>query len=97
MNNFDEPAGSWLARAGLRLSAWFEKWFPDAFALALIAVLIVFTATLSVGSSPMQAATWFGAGFWDLVAFTMQMTLIILTGYSVATAPLVYRIVTRLA
>src|SRR5262245_7190394 len=91
-----ESAGSWLSNAGLRLSDWFEKWFPDAFALALVAVLIVFSATLSVGSTPMQAATWFGAGFWDLVAFTMQMTLIILTGYSVATAPPVYRIVCRL-
>ncbi len=97
MIDSDHPAGSWLARAGLTLSGWFEKWFPDAFALALVAVLIVFAATLSVGSSPVDAATWFGAGFWDLVAFTMQMTLIILTGYSVATAPLIYRIVTRLA
>ena len=97
MIEFDDPSGSWLAHAGLRLSAWFEKWFPDAFALALVAVLIVFTATLSVGASPMQSATWFGSGFWDLVTFTMQMTLIILTGYSVATAPPVYRLVCRLA
>ena len=26
-----------LARVGLKLSDWFEKWFPDAFALALAA------------------------------------------------------------
>jgi short-chain fatty acids transporter len=97
MDVSDDFAGPWLSRAGLQLSAWFEKWFPDAFALALVAVLIVFIATLSVGASPMQSATWFGAGFWDLVTFTMQMTLIILTGYSVATAPPVYRIVCRLA
>src|SRR5215467_13231212 len=90
-------AGSWLATAGLRLSAWFEHWFPHAFALALIAVCIVFVASVASGSSPVQAATWFGAGFWDLVTFTMQMTLIIVTGYSVATAPPVYRIVCRLA
>jgi short-chain fatty acids transporter len=88
---------SWLANAGLRLSEWFEKWFPDAFALALVAVLIVFTAAVSIGNSPVQAAAWFGAGFWDLVNFTMQMTLIIITGYSVATAPPVYRVVCRLA
>jgi short-chain fatty acids transporter len=86
-----------LSRAGLRLSEWFEKWFPDAFALALVAVLIVFSAAVSIGNAPVQVASWFGAGFWDLVVFTMQMTLIILTGYSVATAPPVYRIVCRLA
>jgi short-chain fatty acids transporter len=92
-----ESSNSWLANAGLRLSEWFEKWFPDAFALALVAVLIVFTAAVSIGNSPVKAASWFGAGFWDLVNFTMQMTLIIITGYSVATAPPVYRIVCRLA
>ncbi len=92
-----DATGSWLAAAGLRLSAWFERWFPDAFALALIAVAIVYLACLSVGSSPLQAATWFGAGFWDLVNFTMQMTMIIITGYSVATAPPVYRLICRLA
>ena len=86
-----------LSTAGLRLSAWFEKWFPDAFALALIAVAVVFLAAVSIGSSPIQAATWFGAGFWDLVNFTMQMTMIIVTGYSVATAPPVYRLICKLA
>jgi short-chain fatty acids transporter len=86
-----------LARLGLVLSDWFERWFPDAFALALLAVAIVFAATLAVGSSPMQSAQWFGSGFWDLVSFTMQMSMIIVTGYAVATAPPVYAVVTRMA
>jgi short-chain fatty acids transporter len=86
-----------LAALGLRLSDWFERWFPDAFALALTAVAIVFLATLATGSSPAQAAQWFGAGFWDLVAFTMQMSMIIVTGYAVATAPPVYALIRRIA
>ena len=97
MAHSDRSGGSWLAAAGLRLSDWFEHWFPDAFALALVAVAIVFTASVAAGNSPVQSAAWFGAGFWDLVNFTMQMTLIIITGYSVATAPPVYRIICRLA
>jgi len=91
------PAGSWLSDLGLRLSEWFEHWFPDAFSLASVAVVLVFGATLLVGSSPMQSAQWFGAGFWDLVAFTMQMALIILTGYAVATSAPVFAIIRRLA
>src|SRR5262250_213283 len=86
-----------LADIGLRLSEWFERWFPDAFALACIAVAIVFVAALFIGNSPYQAAVWFGAGFWDLVAFTMQMTLIIITGYTVATSPTVYKAICRMA
>ncbi len=89
--------GSWLSDTGLRLSEWFEHWFPDAFSLASIAVVVVFVATLLVGSSPIQSAQWFGAGFWDLVVFTMQMALIILTGYAVATSAPVFAIIRRLA
>jgi len=97
MKHEPERAGSWLASLGLRLSDFFERWFPDAFALALIAVGVVFAATLAIGRSVTEAAGWFGAGFWDLVAFTMQMTMIIVTGYAVATAAPVYAIIRRMA
>ena len=52
-----------LASLGLRLSDWFERWFPDAFALALTAVAIVFLASVAMGSSVTQTAQWFGADF----------------------------------
>ncbi len=93
----EKPVGSWLAAIGLRLSAWFERWFPDAFVLALAAVTIVYMVCVAIGNSPVQTAQWFGAGFWDLVAFTMQMTMIIVTGYAVATAPPVYAVIRRMA
>jgi short-chain fatty acids transporter len=93
----EKAVGSWLAATGLDLSEWFEKWFPDAFALALVAVAIVFIACVSIGSPPMQTAQWFGAGFWDLVTFTMQMTMIIISGYALATAPPVYAVIVRIA
>ena len=88
---------STLAAAGLGLSDWFERWFPDAFALALAAVAIVFVAAVATGSPPVQAAQWFGAGFWDLVTFTMQMSMIVITGYAVATSPPIYSVIRRLA
>ena len=90
-------ARSTLATLGLRLSDWFERWFPDAFALALTAVAIVFVATLATGATPAQSAQWFGSGFWDLVAFTMQMSMIIVTGYAVATSAPVYAVIRRMA
>ena len=86
-----------LARIGLRLSDWFEKWFPDAFVLALAAVAVVFVACLLAGSSVLQTAQRFGSGFWDLVAFTIQMSMIVITGYAVATSPPVYGVIHRLA
>jgi short-chain fatty acids transporter len=92
-----ENNNSGLARLGLSLSDWFEKWFPDAFALALAAVAIVFVATLFAGASPLDSAQRFGAGFWDLTTFTLQMSMIVVTGYAVATAPPVYRVIRALA
>jgi short-chain fatty acids transporter len=91
------PESTALARIGLRLSDWFEKWFPDAFVLALAAVAIVFVASLAAGSSVLDTAQRFGTGFWGLVTFTMQMSMIVVTGYAVATAPPVYRVVRLLA
>ena len=91
------PVSSTLASVGLRLSDWFERWFPDAFALALAAVAVVFVAALATGSSFVQAAQWFGTGFWDLVTFTIQMSMIVVTGYAVATSPPVYGVIRRLA
>ena len=91
------PESTALARLGLRLSDWFEKWFPDAFALALAAVAIVFVASLLAGSTVLDTAQRFGAGFWDLVTFTMQMSMIVVTGYAVATAPPVYKVIRLLA
>src|SRR5438132_1230858 len=93
----ERSSGSWLAALGLRLSDWFERWFPDAFALALVAVGIIFLGTLAMGATPMQSAQWFGAGFWDLVAFTMQMAMIIITGYAVAISAPVYALIRRMA
>jgi short-chain fatty acids transporter len=86
-----------LATLGLRLSDWFERWFPDAFALALVAAAVVAGASMLAGSSALETAQRFGAGFWDLVAFTMQMSMIIVTGYAVATAPPVYATIRALA
>lgn len=71
----EKPGGFSLASIGLRLSDWFERWFPDAFALALAACAIVFAASLAIGAPAAETAQWFGAGFWDLVAFTMQITI----------------------
>src|SRR6187401_2727931 len=88
---------SYLATLGLRLSDWFERWFPDAFALALAAAAIVATAAILAGSGPLETAQRFGAGFWDLVTFTMQMSMIVVTGYAVATAPPVYAVIRALA
>jgi short-chain fatty acids transporter len=93
----EKSAAPSLASAGLRLSDWFERWFPDAFALALAAIAIVFIAAAFVSGSPVRTAQAFGAGYWDLTVFTLQMSLIIVSGYAVAVSPPVYAVIRRIA
>ncbi len=76
-----------VARAALRLTAWTERWIPDAFIFALLATVLVFAAALIwTPSSPGQVVDAWGNGFWDLIPFTLQMSLIIITGHVLATS-----------
>src|SRR6201991_3068162 len=86
-----------LARFALRCTAWAERWFPDAWVFAALAVIVVALAALGMGASPVSTVTAFGDGFWSLIPFTMQMAFVVIGGYVVATAPVVARLIHRLA
>ena len=77
--------------------AWSERWFPDAFAFAVLAVAVVAIGAVGIGVAPLAVAQNFGSGFWGLIPFTMQMSFIIIGGYVVADSPPVARLVQRLA
>src|SRR5690625_2007872 len=67
-----------------------QRYLPDAFLFAVILTLIVFLMGMGVtGSSPIEMVVYWGDGFWDLLAFAMQMSLIVVTGYILANTPLV--------
>ena len=83
----EEEQPGLVARAALRLTAWTERWIPDAFIFALLATVLVFIAALIwTPSSPFQVVDAWGNGFWDLIPFTLQMSLIIITGHVLATS-----------
>src|SRR5579864_3108187 len=86
-----------LVRFGLGLANWSERWFPDPLVFALLGILIVFLVGLCLKQSPAKLAVQGGKNFWTLVPFTMQMVMIIIGGYVVATTPLVSRLIQALA
>lgn len=90
------PDGA-LARIALRFTAWAEKWFPDAFVFAAIAVVIVAGAAFLNGASPAVVTKAFGDGFWSIIPFTMQMAFVAIGGYVVATSPPAARLILRIA
>ena len=81
----------------MRIADVCERWFPDAFVFALAAILVTFAGGLAIGVPAAKLVTEFGGGFWSLVNFTMQMALVIVGGFVVASSPPVARLTTRLA
>lgn len=88
---------SLLAKFGGNLAEWSERWFPDAYIFAALAVLVVCVAALSMGRTPMEIGVDFGKSFWSLIPFTMQMAFVVITGYIVAVAPPVRKLIEALA
>jgi len=86
-----------LARAGMALADWSERWFPDSFVFSLIMLVGVFVTGLVVGTPARNLVQFFGQGFWSLIPFTMQMAMIIIGGYVLATSPPVHALICRLA
>lgn len=88
---------NFLARVGGALADACERWFPDAFVFALAAIVLVFAGGMGIGVPASKLAFEFGSGFWSLVNFTMQMALVIVGGFVVASAPPVARLTSKLA
>ena len=86
-----------LARLGARLADFSERFFPDAFVFALAAIVVVFLGGLATGIPAVKLTTEFGNGFWSLVNFTMQMAIVIVGGFVVASSPPVARLTRWLA
>jgi short-chain fatty acids transporter len=86
-----------LQRVALAFTAFAERYIPDAFVFALAATLLVFAGGLAIGAHPLELVDAWGGGFWELIGFTMQMALVIITGYVVAAAPPVRRLIVLVA
>src|SRR3990170_3645617 len=93
----DRHSPAWLERISLRCCAWSERWIPDAYVFAVLAVIIVAVAAVALGSPVAQTAKAFGDGFWSLIPFSMQMSFIIIGGYVVASSPPAARLIDKLA
>lgn len=65
-----------------------QKFLPDPFLFAVILTFIVFILGILVtGQGPIDMILHWYDGFWTLLAFSMQMVLILVTGFAMAKAP----------
>jgi len=90
---------------GDALTRWTERWIPDAFVIVIVLSIVTFILALiwgfkpevGVGSRAFESIKAWGNGFWALLAFGMQMCLIMMTGYILACSPPVRRLLNGLS
>lgn len=92
-----DASQGFMARLGAVLADWSERWFPDAYVFAAMAIVIVAIGALLMGRGPKDIAVDFGKSFWTLIPFTMQMAFVVIGGYVVAVSPPVRKLINALA
>ena len=80
------------------ITSFAERYVPDSYVILLLLSFITFLLALAfTPSTPYKVVQAWGTGFWILLEFSMQMALIIVTGYALATTPLCNKLLVALA
>lgn len=75
-----------------------RNYLPDAYLFAVILTFISFVLALFMtGKSSMELVNMWGKGMWGILAFAMQMTLILVTGHALASSKPVHSALKALA
>ncbi|MCM3719674.1 short-chain fatty acid transporter [Fictibacillus phosphorivorans] len=84
-----------LTRASNKLM---QRYLPDPFIFVVLLTGVVFLLGLIItGQSPVKMVSFWGDGFWKLLEFSMQMVLILVTGYVMASSPFFKKMLRKLA
>lgn len=68
-----------------------ERFMPDAFILLALITVVVFVLGVLAGSSPRAVLDMWGDGYFGILEFTAQSTLILVLGFALANTPPVQR------
>lgn len=75
-----------------------SKYLPDPLIFAVLLTFITFVLAWGLtDSQPIALVEMWGNGFWNLLAFGMQMALIVVTGHALASSPPVKAILVSIA
>lgn len=75
-----------------------ERYLPDPFIFVIMLTIITLgIANLATPATTLEVITSWGSGFWNLLSFAMQMLLVLVTGYMLASTSLISKLLTKLA
>ena len=75
-----------------------QRWLPEPFIFAILLTFVAAILAMPIcHQTPLEVVEHWGGGVWSLLAFAMQMALVLVCGRALAAAPAVKRAVTALA
>ncbi|MCQ2260435.1 MAG: short-chain fatty acid transporter [Bacteroidales bacterium] len=75
-----------------------QRWLPEPFIFAIILTLVAGCLAMPIcHQTPIEVVENWGGGVWNLLAFAMQMALVLVCGSTLAAAPAVKRVISKLA
>ena len=75
-----------------------QRWLPEPFIFAIILTLVAAALAMPIcHQTPLEVIDHWGGGVWNLLAFAMQMALVLVCGSALAAAPVVKRGISLLA
>lgn len=80
-----------------RLAAVMERVVPDAITTSILLLIILVAMSLGIGTSIADTMNAYYDGLWNLLAFTMQMTLILVLSLILGATPFFKRAIIRLS
>lgn len=75
-----------------------QRWLPEPFIFAILLTFVAAILAMPIcRQTPLEVVEHWGGGVWNLLAFAMQMALVLVCGSTLASAPAVKRGITALA
>lgn len=97
-NPAPEQKKNFISAISSVFSKMVERYLPDPLVFAMILTLLVFVLGFALTpKSPWDLVQLWGNGFWNLLAFSMQMALVVVTGHALASSPLLRKWLGRMA
>ena len=75
-----------------------QRWLPEPFIFAILLTFVAaFVAMPLCNQTPLEVIEHWGGGVWNLLAFAMQMALVLVCGSTLTAAPVVKRAIDAMA
>ena len=91
------PEGAQPPDRLFRMAQVIGNWIPDAMTMAILLMVVLAIAALLFGDPPLQVMDAYYEGLWMLLPFTMQMSLILVLGSTLASTRFFGRLVHTLS